>query len=201
VLSFDDPDGLKLELVETRGRGAAAPWRGSPVPESEAIRHVGGITLAVEASEHTAALLTETMRFRRVGEEGAATRFAAGEGEAFVDVECRPDAPHGAMGVGVVHHVAWRVAGDDAQAAWRRTLVRVGRNVSPFMDRNYFRSIYFREPGGVLFEIATDGPGFTADEAEAELGTRLMLPAQYEPARSELENTLPAVRLPRPMSG
>lgn len=197
-LPFEDPDGLRLELVPTGGKIVGIPWRGNAVPAEHSIRSIRGITLAVEASEHTASLLTKTMGFNLVAGEEPASRFKTGGGGSIVDVECLPGAPHGAMGVGVVHHVAWRVADQDAQAEWRKTLVRTGANVSPFMDRKYFRSIYFREPGGVLFEIATDPPGFAVDEAEGELGTKLMLPDRYEPARAELERILPKVRLPSP---
>jgi glyoxalase family protein len=114
----------------------------------------------------------------------------------MVDLLCTPDARRGSIGAGVVHHVAFRTADDAQQLTWRKELARLKFNVSPVMDRNYFHSIYFREPGGVLFEIATDNPGFTADEAAEILGQKLKLPAQFEPHRAEIERIVTVVRLP-----
>jgi glyoxalase family protein len=118
-----------------------------------------------------------------------------GSAEAYADVEHRPDLPYGQMGAGSVHHVAWRVADDEAQRAWQRRLNNSGIAVTPVRDRQYFNSIYFHEPGGALFEIATDGPGFTIDEPLEELGTRLMLPPWYEERRAEIERILPPLSL------
>jgi glyoxalase family protein len=118
-----------------------------------------------------------------------------------VDVVASPDAPRGHVSAGTVHHVAWRTPNDDQQRAWHEELQDLGRHVSPIMDRHYFHSIYFREPGGVLFEIATDPPGFTLDETAAELGTSLKLPPMYESMRERIERTLPPVRLPDPSAG
>ena len=114
-----------------------------------------------------------------------------------VDLLCVPDGRRGAMGAGVVHHVAFRAADDAAQLEWHRKLIGAGSNVSPVMDRSYFHSIYFREPGGVLFEVATDGPGFAIDESVQTLGSKLQLPRQYEPMRRELEGYLPKLNLPK----
>ena len=113
-----------------------------------------------------------------------------------VDLLCVPDARRGELGAGVVHHIAYRTGDDRQQEAWRKDLARVGYNVSPIMDRVYFHSIYYREPGGVLFEIATDNPGFAVDEPAEELGTKLMLPPWLVKHRAEIERVLPAVRLP-----
>jgi glyoxalase family protein len=112
-----------------------------------------------------------------------------------VDVVCSPDAQRGLGGAGTVHHIAWRTPDDDQQKEWRKKLVELDYNVSPIMDRNYFHSIYYREPGGILFEIATDPPGFLIDEPVEMLGTTLKLPPFYEPMRSEIEAALPPVRL------
>jgi len=199
VLAFADPDGMPLELVATptpaADKGEAA---GGPVPDDVAVRGFHGVTLSEEGYEKTAKLLTEVMGFRADGGEDNRFRYRAGEGgfATVVDLLCVPDARHGTLGAGVVHHVAFRTPDEPQQQAWRATVARLGYNVSPVMDRQYFRSIYFREPGGVLFEIATDPPGFTADETLDELGSKLMLPPQYERHRAELEAVLPPVRLP-----
>ena len=125
-------------------------------------------------------------------------RLSAGEGGPgnTVDVISASGFPRGSMGVGTVHHVAFRVPDDETQVALREEISALGYNVTPVLDRNYFRSIYFREPGGVLFEIATDPPGFAVDEAEAELGTHLKLPPWLEPRRDKLEEVLPPLRVP-----
>ena len=143
-------------------------------------------------------MLTDVMGFRTSGSEGHRFRYRASAGGAasVVDLLCVPDARRGGTGAGVVHHVAFRTPDDEQQRAWRERIVRLGHNVSPVMDRTYFHSIYFREPGGVLFEVATDNPGFTADQDAAELGRTLMLPQWLEPQRSEIEEVLPPLRLP-----
>lgn len=197
VLGFSDPDGLALELVATMRSGSQPPASG-PVPAEAAIRGFHGVTLSEEGYENTARLLTDIMGFRPDGGEGHRFRYRAPAGDfaAVVDLLCVPDGRHGAMGAGVVHHVAFRTPDDEQQRAWRATIVGLGFNVSPVMDRTYFHSIYFREPGGVLFEIATDSPGFTADEAAEELGTRLRLPPWLEPERPRLLKLLPRLYLP-----
>jgi len=200
VLPFLDPDGLSLELVAHEA-AAQAPRNGGPVPPEVAIRGFFGVTLAEEGYERTAAMLTRTLGFRLVGEEGSRFRFATGAGACggVVDLACLPDAAPGHTAVGCVHHVAWRAATPEAQAARRGQLIQAGLNVTPAIDRKYFRSIYFREPGGVLFEIATDPPGFAVDEPADELGSHLMLPAWLEPARARVERALPPLRLPQPL--
>jgi glyoxalase family protein len=197
VLSFTDPDGMKLELIGARA-AKAATTTGGPVPSEHAITGFYSITLSEEGHEKTARLLTEVMGYRQDGSEGNRYRYRIGQDEpgAVVDLLCVPDARRGGMGAGVVHHVAFRTPDDDQQKAWHETVARLGYNVSPVMDRSYFHSIYFREPGGVLFEIATDNPGFTADQPAEQLGTRLMLPEWLEPLRPELSKVLPPLRLP-----
>lgn len=197
TLTFADPDGLKLALVATAEVGGGPPT-GGPIPPAMAIRGFHGVTLSEEGYENTARLLTEVMGFRAEGSEGNRFRYRAGAGgpASVVDLLCVPDARHGGLGAGVVHHVAFRTPEDAQQAAWRAEIARRGHNVSPVMDRQYFHSIYFREPGGVLFEIATDPPGFTADEPPDRLGSTLKLPPWLEPRRAVLERALPRLRLP-----
>jgi catechol 2,3-dioxygenase-like lactoylglutathione lyase family enzyme len=199
VLAFRDPDGLGLELVAHPGAEERAGWAGSDVPAEHALRGIHAVTLLLDGYEHTAQLLTEMMRFRPVGAEGSTFRYAAGEGGtgALVELRCAPDFWSGVVGSGTIHHVAFRAAHDEQQHAWHDEIAGVGLNVTPPLDRQYFRSIYYREPGGVLFEIATDAPGFAIDETEAELGTHLRLPPWLEPARADIERALPPLRLPR----
>ncbi|MBI3667652.1 MAG: ring-cleaving dioxygenase [Acidobacteria bacterium] len=198
VLTFGDRDGLQLELVAGSEADPRGPWKEGPVPADQAIRGFYGVTVSEEGYEQTAALLTATLGFRRAREAGNRFRYEAGSGGpgAVVDVLCLPAAPPGRVGVGTVHHVAWRASNDEEQKYWRGRIADLGFNVTPVLDRNYFRSIYFREPGGVLFEIATDPPGFTADEPPEQLGTRLKLPPWLEPHRAEIEQRLPPLHLP-----
>jgi len=197
VLSFVDYDGLKLELVEN-GKDRRSPWDEGRVPSEKAIRGFYGVTLSEEGYERTAWLLNEIFGFESTKNENNRFRYEARKSEQgdIVDVLCTPDAPRGYVNVGTVHHVAWRAHDDEEQREWRRKLVNLGLDVTPVIDRKYFHSIYFREPGGVLFEIATDPPGFTIDQTQNELGTRLVLPSWLESARKQLEQTLPAIKLP-----
>jgi glyoxalase family protein len=198
VLEFVDPDGMRLEIVEG-GEPRGQAWKDGPVPVEHAIRGFQGVTISEEGYENTARLLTDAMGFKADASENNRFRYRAGSGEGFastLDLLCTPDARHGSLGAGIVHHVAFRTPDDAAQEAWHDKLAGRGSNVSPVMDRTYFHSIYFREPGGVLFEIATDTPGFTADEPAAQLGTKLMLPSWLEPHRAEIERAVPPVRLP-----
>jgi glyoxalase family protein len=198
VLSFSDPDGLRLELVAHGGLKDGDVWTGGTVLREHAIRGFFGVTLSEEALGSTASLLTETMGFRQVSQQDGRFRFAVGSGGlgSFVDILSLPGLSDGAIGVGTVHHVAWRTPDDEQQKSWRTNLVRDGLNVTPVIDRKYFHSIYFHEPGGVLFEIATDPPGFMVDEPVEQLGTRLSLPAWLESRRGEIQHTLPKVRVP-----
>ncbi|HTV48555.1 MAG TPA: ring-cleaving dioxygenase [Phycisphaerae bacterium] len=199
VLSFADPDGMSLELIGvTAPKGE--PWRAGPVPAEHSIRGFHGVTISEEGYENTAKLLTETMGFKAAGSEQNRFRYrAAGDAAGtIVDLLCVPDARHGNMGAGVVHHVAFRTPDDSQQAAWRNKIAQLMLNVSPVMDRVYFHSIYYREPGGVLFEIATDNPGFTMDEPAEKLGSGLKLPPWLEEYRTEIQRAVPPVRLPVP---
>jgi len=197
VISFRDPDGLALEIVAAPGD--RRPGRKTAdIPAEHAVRGFHAPTLSLSSAERTATLLTETLGFRPVAQEGPRTRFAAGDGSAgtLIDVAVEPVRPRGTMGTGAVHHIAFRAATDDIQMALREAAGESGREVTSVIDRNYFRSIYFREPGGVLFEIATDAPGFGVDEAVAELGMHLKLPAWLEQHRSEVEERLPPIDIP-----
>jgi glyoxalase family protein len=196
VLTLLDPDGLELELVARAGDGRA-PWDGGPVPAEQAIRGFDGVTLTEWNPEVTANLLKGVMGFRPVAEAGGRFRFEVGAGGSGtrVDVVAAPDAPRGHVSAGTVHHVAWRPPNDEQQRAWHEELQDLGLHVSPIMDRQYFHSIYFREPGGVLFEIATAPPGFTADETVETLGSTLRLPVWLEPERKRIEEILPPVEV------
>lgn len=198
VLAFADPDGLNIEIVGVE-QAPSSRMTGGPVPVEHTLRAFHSVAVSEEGYESTARLLTEFMGFRPVGEEGNRFRYrAAGDGNAAtVDVLCVPDAPRGSMGTGVVHHIAFRTADLTQLEAWREAVVERRLNVSPVMDRSYFKSIYFREPGGVLFEIATDSPGFTVDESPDALATALKLPPQHEHLRDQIERLLPPLTLPK----
>lgn len=198
VLAFADPDGTQLELAGIEDP-KGAPWSAGPVPVEHAIRGFHSATISLEGYENTSQLLTDVMAFKAVGGEQNRYRYRAGTSDgigSIIDLVCVPDARHGSLGAGTVHHIAFRTPDDAQQQAWRKTIARLGLNVSPVMDRVYFHSIYYREPGGVLFEIATDNPGFTFDEPADRLGTKLMLPPWLEPERARIERVVPPVRLP-----
>ena len=196
VLTFSDPDGLRTELVASRDNRDG--WADGPVSAGDSVRGFHHVTLAVEDPEKTAKLMTDTLGFRQTEEAEGRMRFAMGEGSPgdLMDLSSAAGFPKGTMGVGTVHHVAFRVPDDEAQLAVREEVAALGFNVTPVLDRNYFRSIYFREPGGVLFEIATDPPGFTVDEPLDELGAHLKLPPWLETRRERLEEVLPPLHLP-----
>jgi catechol 2,3-dioxygenase-like lactoylglutathione lyase family enzyme len=198
VIAFHDPDGLPLELAASPSP-LAAPWQGGSIPAEKAIQGFFGITLAERKHERSAPLLAEVMGFRLVAQEGPRYRYQAGEGTpgSTIDVLDLPDDFPGQVAVGTIHHVAFRTPDDDQQSHWLDNLQTLGLNVSPVMDRVYFHSIYFREPGGILFEIATDSPGFTVDETPEALGTGLRLPPWLEPQRAQIEAAAPPVQLPQ----
>jgi glyoxalase family protein len=197
VLRFPDPDGLRLELVAA-AEDQRERWADGPVPAEVAVRGFHHVTLAVADPSRTADLMTGTLGFRRTGEAEGRTRYEAGEGGPgnTVDLADATGFPRGTMGVGTVHHVAFRVPDEETQLELREKVAALGYNVTPVLDRNYFRSIYFREPGGVLVEIATDPPGFAVDEEPEHLGEALKLPPWLEPQRDRLEEVLPPLRIP-----
>ena len=198
VLRFPDPDGLRLELVAA-GEDRREGWAEGPAPAEHAVRGFHHVTLAVADPSRTAELMTGTLGFRNTSEAEGRTRYEAGEGGpgTTVDVADGTGFPRGTMGVGTVHHVAFRVPDEETQLELREEVGALGHNVTPVLDRNYFCSIYFREPGGVLFEIATDPPGFAVDEEPEHLGESLKLPPWLEPRRDRLEDVLPPLHVPR----
>ena len=199
VIRFADPDGLVIELIASISSAGFEPWADSTVPVEHSLRGFHGVSIALEGYEQTAKLLTETFGYHLVEQLNNRFRLAApseaGAGR-IVDLLCTPDGSPGRVAAGSVHHIAFRARDDAEQLVWRKRLVDLGYNVTPVIDRTYFRSIYFREPGGVLFEIATDPPGFTLDESFEELGNQLRLPAWLEPTRSQIEEVLPAIKVP-----
>ena len=195
MINFSDPEGQRLSLVNDEGApDGGIHWEKSPILAEYAIRGLYASTLIVRQLDPTERVLTEAMGYERAAEhkEGPNERMVVfeldggGAGKEIWVIE-QPDQPHGQLGAGGVHHIAFRVADDEAQRYWRERLTSRGLRVSGFIDRFYFRSIYFRIPGGLLFEIATDGPGFTADEDLDTLGEQLALPPFLEPQRARIE--------------
>ncbi|HEY4302357.1 MAG TPA: ring-cleaving dioxygenase [Candidatus Didemnitutus sp.] len=189
-----DPDGLRLELIEAD----SDPRPATPsevVPAEHAIRGFHSSTLALAESGATAELMTGTMGYRLLATEGTRRRFEAGAGGpgTWVDLVVDPKLPRGLNGAGTIHHVAFRVPDESAQIEAHQTIAGLGLHVSPIIDRAYFKSIYYREPAGILFEIATDGPGFAIDEAVEHLGETLSLPPRLEAHRAAIEAALPAL--------
>jgi glyoxalase family protein len=198
TLTFDDPDGLTIALVAHQQTDPRNPWDTPLVPGQYAIRGLHSVTLSVSEVDDTAKMLTDGLGLTFKHQDGNRLRFAAGDGGpgALVDVLVTPGAPKGLVAGGTVHHVAWRVPDDETQKAWRTELVNDGVNVTAILDRQYFHSIYFREPGGTLFEVATDDIGFTVDEPLLELGRALKLPPWLEPTRDEIAAGLVKLNLP-----
>jgi glyoxalase family protein len=199
VISFEDPDGMPIELMASTPGDKVQPWTEGPVPVEHSIRGFHSVSAALRSLEGTARLLTESFGYRLTQEAANRVRFAApdqGDTGKTIDLVYSPHAQSGRLGAGSVHHIAFRVPDDARQHACREKIIGLGYNVSPVMDRIYFRSIYFREPGGILFEIATDPPGFTSDETIDELGTKLRLPPWLEHQRPQIERALPKIDLP-----
>jgi len=195
TLRFRDPDGLMLALVGVELDPARTDfaWSGGTVPAEHAIRGFHGVTLLLAQAEPTAAILTDVFGFHEAGGDGATTRYTSGaEAGGFITLRAVGEFLRGRQGAGSVHHIAFRAADDAAQAAMVDKLTGAhGLAVTEQRDRQYFRSVYFREPGGVLFEIATDVPGFAVDEPLETLGDALKLPAALEPHRARIESHLP----------
>jgi glyoxalase family protein len=195
VLTFADPDGMKIEIVAHADAGEAKAPRFASVPPEHAIRGFFGVTL-LEQREHETAAILNVMGFKKIGEEGNRLRFAA-DGHALgnhIDLLIDPLGKYGRSGAGSVHHIAFRAKDDDAQKEWRTEIAK-HLHVTPVLDRTYFHSIYFREPGGVLFELATDPPGFALDEPIESLGEELRIPQWLESQRSQIERTLVPITL------
>jgi glyoxalase family protein len=200
ALPFTDPHGLAVALVETGDAREFTPWERSPVPAERQVRGLHAVRLRERELGATAAFLTTVLGFQSLGEEGGWHRYGvrAGGSGAHLDVRETPNEPRGAWGVGAIHHVAWRVRDDEAELAVRQRIASARRRPTEVIDRFWFKSVYFLEPGGVLFEIATDGPGFTADEDPDALGEKLVLPPWLEPMRAEIEGALPPLRYLEP---
>ena len=199
VLSFKDHDGLMLEIVGHSGAAALPAWGGAPgISWEHAIHGFHGVTLWVDEAEATERVLVDTLGFRISHEDGTTKRYAVGDGGPgrLLDVRAIGDFGRAASGAGTVHHVAFAVADNAAEVAMRERVHQAGLHPTPVIDRNYFRSVYFREPGGILYELATNPPGFTIDEPVEHLGATLKLPPQYEPHRAEIEAVLPRIHLP-----
>ena len=198
VISLHDPDQIQLELVGEADDARWKPWPDSPVAAEHQVRGFHSVHLAVAEEEPSAEFLTGTLGFREVSRDGARVRLETGPGgpNAVLDLLVDPSVEKGEEATGTVHHVAWRALDDAHEGGWRETLVAAGRQVTKVIERKYFRSIYFREPGGVLYEIATDQPGFTVDEPEESLGSGLQLPAWHEDRREALEVNLPPIAMP-----
>ena len=197
VLPCLDPHGLRLALVEVTGR-EAVPWDESPVPPEKQVLGLHSARIVVHDLARTARFLTDALGCVYLGSEGGWHRYgvAGGGSGRFVEVRQDPTAPLGQYGIGVVHHIAWRVTDEVHQQEVRRQVIAAGRQATPVIDRFWFKSVYFREPGGVLFELATDGPGFAVDEDIARLGESLVLPPWLAPRRAEIEARLPRLIYP-----
>jgi glyoxalase family protein len=205
VLPFVDPHGLQVALVESESAAARpfTPWEGGPVPADRQIRGLDGARLWLRQLAPTEALLDKPMGLVRIGEENGWVRWGlagGSSGSAFsgarLDLMERPDTQRGMWGTGAVHHLAWRVDDEAHELALRAAIAESGPHPTPVIDRFWFKSVYFKEPGGVLFELATDGPGFAVDEPKEKLGETLVLPPWLEPQRAAIAAGLPALSPP-----
>jgi len=188
-LSFSDYDGLRIELVE-REAGALSTWSFGGIPTEHAIKGFGGAVLYSTNPKQTADTLGRTLGMEQIAEEDGYIRFrTSADLGNIIDLKADP-VPMGAGGTGTVHHIAWRAKDDSEQLEWASLVQSHGYQPTPVQDRQYFNAIYFREEGGILFEIATDPPGFARDEEPNALGQKLMLPSWFEPHRAEIEENL-----------
>ncbi len=197
IIPFTDPDGIKLELITDDTPFNFQFWADGPIPHQHALRGFHGVTLWLAEVTQTAALLTDHFGYTFVGQEGNRYRYQAPAREmgTYVDLLHRPGQPFGRFGVGSVHHIAFRTADNTEQLEYQHSLAQTGLGVTEVRNRIYFQSIYFRTPGGVLFEIATDGPGMSIDEPVESLGESLKLPPWVEPHRAAIEQSLPPFEL------
>ena len=200
AIPLTDPHGLRVALVESdaAGRRPFTPWEQSPVPAERQIRGLESARMRERDLQPTTFFLTQVLGFESLGSEDGWHRFgvAGGLSGCYVDLQAAPETRRGAWGVGSIHHLAWRV--DDAahQIAMRERIEAAGRRPTPVIDRFWFQSVYFQEPGGVLFELATDGPGFAVDEDPAHLGESLVLPPWLEGNRTQITAGLPSLEAP-----
>ena len=195
LLPFQDPDGLNINLIVPAKEDSRRAWETNEIKQDTAIKGFHSITLTLKDSKPTAEILTGIFDYTLLKQEGNFYRFVtdAVENASIVDIIEEPNGKPGMGAGGTNHHVAFRVKNEEVLMAFREKIAGHGLNITPKIDRNYFFSLYFREPGGVLFELATDNPGFAADEDVSELGTHLKLPAQYEPQRAKIEKILPVL--------
>lgn len=193
VLPFQDPDGLNVQLIVPANDDSRPAWTTSDITADVATKGFHSIALIERNVQPTAEILTDIFGYQLLKQEGNRYRFVTDsiENAGIVDIVESPTEKPGLVAGGTNHHVAFRVQNEAVQSAFREKILSKGLNITPKIDRNYFYSLYFREPGGVLFEIATDNPGFAIDENVNELGTHLKLPAQYEPERATIEKVLP----------
>jgi glyoxalase family protein len=197
VLAFEDPDGMHVELVETYNLPEINFWQEGPIPQEYALRGFHSVTLFLEEVQSTADLLTDQMGFRALAQEENRHRFVADSSALghFIDLVEGPEKARARFGVGSIHHIAFRTPNDEQQLHYQTRIRHAAFNVTEVLDRSYFHSIYFREHGGVLFEIATDAPGFTTDEPVTALGESLKLPEWFEPNRTAIEESLHPLEL------
>jgi len=194
-LTFLDPDGLKLELIVSKTEDPRTPWTTAEVSADVATKGFHTVTLTLASIKATAEILTDVFGYTLLESHVNRHRYVTDtvQGAAYIDLVEVPGEARSVTAGGSVHHIAFRVQNDEAELYFRKKLIEKGMQPTPQIDRDYFHSVYFREPGGVLFEIATDNPGFTVDEPLAELGTKLKLPKQHERLRSQLEASLPPI--------
>jgi glyoxalase family protein len=194
-ISFEDPDGLPLALIIPVSRDERESWATKEITGEVATKGFHSITLTLKSIAATAEILTDVFEYKFVGQEGSRHRYStdAIPTASVVDLIEAPNDPSAVNAGGTIHHVAFRVKDEEILMAYREKVLAKGLSITPKVDRNYFFSLYFREPGGVLFELATDNPGFSIDESVGELGQNLKLPAQYEQYRSQIEGVLPVL--------
>lgn len=194
-LTFEDPDGLPISLIMPQTPDTRKPWATDEVGADIALRGFHSITLTLNKVKETAEILTDIFDYEFVGQEGNRFRYRTKNVDSanVVDLIEEPAAIRSGNGAGIIHHVAFRVKNESILMEFRERVLAKGLNITPKKDRNYFLSLYFREPGGVLFELATDTPGFSIDEEVSDLGKKLMLPSQFESHRKEIEAVLPAL--------
>jgi glyoxalase family protein len=197
TLSFQDDDGLELALVETTDPREFTPWEKSDVPADKQIMGLHGARMKQQALEPSADFLTNIIGFKYQGHENGWHRYTVSGGGSgkFIDIQELPNLGRGQWGTGSIHHLAWRVSDSEHEMQVRELIQKAGRRPTEQIDRFWFKSVYFTEPGGVVFELATDGPGFAVDEEADKLGEKLVLPPWLEPQRIQIEASLPNIQL------
>lgn len=192
-LPFEDTDGLLLNLIASSGNDSVKPWTSEEIKEDVATKGFHNVVLTVRNTDSTAKILTDIFGYKLLSQEGNKYRFVTEAADAanIIDIIEESNGERGFNASGTNHHVAFRVKDDDILMEFREKISKAGHRITEKIDRNYFYSLYFREPNGILFELASDNPGFSVDEPVSELGTNLMLPSQYEASRNRIEEVLP----------